>query len=116
MSFFTLFRCVMGGDCAENAGRPIFLEVTTIYGWWYGLIYCALVFFMTMGLFNVIGAIFVENVVTGAKTSNQLVKRQRLRDKVFFADKIHELLWLIIEIDQSRCSVRRRNSFAVLLD
>lgn len=113
LSFFTLFRCTVAGDCAEQRGRPIFLEVID-YGWWYGLVYMVMVFFMTMGLFNVIAAIFVENVVAGAKTSDQLVKRQRMRDKAFFAGKIYDLLKVIVHVEhsQSECSSGRRKKSA----
>jgi len=95
-SFFTLFRCIVAADCTERNGKPIFVQVTAAYGWIYGAIYAGLIFFMTLGLFNVIAAIFVENVVIGAKTSARLVRRQKLRDKAFYASKIVELVEVIV--------------------
>jgi len=99
LSFFTLFRCVIGSDCNDNEGRPIFALVAAYYGWVYGLLYGVLIFFMTLGLFNVIAAIFVENVVLGAKTSAQLVRRQKLRDRAFQAAKFGELVELFLSAD-----------------
>jgi len=99
LSFFTLFRCTVAQECTQPDGRPIFVEVTDRYGWGYGALYSALVFFVTLGLFNVIAAIFVENVVIGAKTSVRMVRRQKLRDKAFYSAKILELVGLILEIE-----------------
>lgn len=96
-AIFTLFRCIVAADCNEETGKPIFVHVTARYGWGYGMLYSGLVFFMTLGLFNVIAAIFVENVVIGAKTNERLLRQQRLRDKAFYAGKIFELVELIVE-------------------
>merc|ERR1712113_253474 len=57
MAFFTLFRCVVGGDCTTSDGSPIFVLVSEHYGWIYGAIYCVVMVLMTFGLFNVIVAI-----------------------------------------------------------
>merc|ERR1712093_693401 len=38
-AYFTLFRCVVAGDCADESGRPIFVLVSQEYGWVYGCIY-----------------------------------------------------------------------------
>lgn len=94
-SFFTVFRCVVAGECTEAAGRPIFLSVTSTYGWGYGVLYCCTMVFMTFGLFNVIVAIFVENVIAGAKFNEHIKKQTRLRDRQLFLDKTVELLQML---------------------
>mmetsp|Transcript_82520 Transcript_82520/g.231429 ORF Transcript_82520/g.231429 Transcript_82520/m.231429 type:complete len:665 (+) Transcript_82520:100-2094(+) len=95
-SFFTVYRCFVAGECTDAQGRPIFALVTRHYGWVHGLIYCAVLIFMSFGLFNVIVAIFVENVLAGAKTNDQIMKRQRLRDQSFFAGKMMDLLSVLL--------------------
>lgn len=94
-AFFTLFRCIVAGECTQEDGKPIFVMVTKTYGFGYGLIYCLVQFFMTFGLFNVIVAIYVENTVSAAKFNDISVKRQRLRDREFFEEKAEELLKMI---------------------
>lgn len=109
MAFFTVFRCMVVGECTDERGRPIFTLVVEQYGWSYGLVYCVVQVFMTFGLFNVIVAIFVENVLAGAKTNDQLMRRQRLRDQNFWGTKMLEMSALICDINrrmQGRMSTR----------
>lgn len=96
-SFFTVFRCVIAGECTEAQGRPIFLHVTKNFGWGYGALYCCTMVFMTFGLFNVIVAIFVENVIAGAKFNEHIKKQSRLRDRMLYLDKTAELVEIIAE-------------------
>jgi len=96
-SFFTVFRCVVAGECTEDEGKPIFVLVTKNFGWGYGLLYCCTMVFMTFGLFNVIVAIFVENVIAGAKSNDHVKKQTRLRDRMLFLDKTAELVEIIAE-------------------
>merc|ERR1712232_1216464 len=79
LSFFTVFRCVVTGECSDAHGRPLFHLIALKYGWPYALFYCVCMMFMTFGLFNVIVSIFIENVLAAAKSNAQLLKRQRLR-------------------------------------
>jgi len=100
-SLFTVFRCTVAGDCDDLNGKPIFVLMSARYGWGYGIVYSLVVVFVILGLFNVIAAIFVEQVVVGAKTSAMLLRRNRLRDKTFFARKITELVRVIVEVQGS---------------
>mmetsp|Transcript_423 Transcript_423/g.936 ORF Transcript_423/g.936 Transcript_423/m.936 type:complete len:224 (-) Transcript_423:95-766(-) len=43
-------------------------------------------------------AIFIENVLAGAKTNEQIIKRQRLQDDAFFASKMTELVAIIMQV------------------
>lgn len=96
-AIFTIFRCIVGTECVDQDGRPIFELVARYHGWFYSLIYCCFQIFMTFGLFNVIVGIFVENVLLGAKTNDQVLKRHRLADQRFFARKMTSLLFVILE-------------------
>lgn len=102
VSFFTVFRCIVGSDCAQEDGRPLFWHVAYHHGWGFALLYLFSTFFITFGLFNVIVAIFVENVVAAARTNEVLIKRQRSRDKVFFADRMTQLVELVTAISEDR--------------
>mmetsp|Transcript_19006 Transcript_19006/g.40866 ORF Transcript_19006/g.40866 Transcript_19006/m.40866 type:complete len:840 (+) Transcript_19006:202-2721(+) len=99
-AFFTMFRCVIGGECTDYLGRPIFVQVCTQHGWAYGLLYCVTLFLMTFGLFNVIAALFVENTLAAAKFNTIFQKRQRLLDAEMFADKAVQLVQFILRIAQ----------------
>jgi len=105
-SIFTTYRCLVAGDCSDTSGRPIFYLVVERYGWVFALIYCATTLFMTFGLFNVIISIFIENVLAAAKANSRILKRQRLRDKRFYAQKMTDLVRIIMimqkDLDVSR--------------
>merc|ERR1712048_691777 len=62
-SFFTMFRCMVGGDCSAKSGMPIFVLLTHSHGPGFAMLYMCTVFFMTFGLFNVIVSIYVDNTL-----------------------------------------------------
>jgi len=99
-AFYTVLRCVLASECTDHEGKPIFALVADHYGWGYAFIYCIVEMLMTFGLFNVIIAIFIENVLAGAKANDQLLKRHRLRDMQFFAQKMTELVSVIMQVTQ----------------
>mmetsp|Transcript_56803 Transcript_56803/g.178402 ORF Transcript_56803/g.178402 Transcript_56803/m.178402 type:complete len:743 (-) Transcript_56803:104-2332(-) len=94
-AFFTMFLCTVSSECVSEEGKPIFVLITNEFGWIFGMIYCLVQFLMTFGLFNVIVAIYVENTVSAAKFNDLHVKRLRLKDREYFAQKAQELLKLI---------------------
>merc|ERR1712216_1102730 len=94
-AFFVVFRAVVSQDDADRLGRPLFLQVNENHGWVFGVGYCFVMLFMCFGLFNVIVAIFVDNVVSAAKFNDQVKMQHRLQDQRFFADKMAELTELI---------------------
>merc|ERR1712014_500342 len=65
--------------------------------------YIALVMFMTFGLFNVIVAIYVENVVVAAKTDAEQVRKNQLRNTDFFKKKMFDLLGFLWEVHVTIC-------------
>jgi len=80
-------------------GMPIFPHIVQSHqnGWIFGLAYCITSVSMTVGLSNVIVAIYVENTVTAAKTNEGLTRQRRLANVTRFAKQIVALthyLWL----------------------
>eukprot|EP00928_Gymnodinium_smaydae_P005874 TRINITY_DN12034_c0_g1_i1.p1 TRINITY_DN12034_c0_g1~~TRINITY_DN12034_c0_g1_i1.p1 ORF type:complete len:694 (+),score=129.88 TRINITY_DN12034_c0_g1_i1:41-2083(+) len=70
-AMFTLFRCVTDG-CSAYDGTPLHERLREDYGAIFVLLYGVLFLFITIGLFNLIMAIFVDDVL-----SNQAMKRRR---------------------------------------
>uniref|UniRef100_A0A7S2P8D9 EF-hand domain-containing protein n=1 Tax=Zooxanthella nutricula TaxID=1333877 RepID=A0A7S2P8D9_9DINO len=103
-SFFTVFRCIVIGDCDDAEGRPILLLVTEKHGWIWGALWGVMSVFMTFGLFNVIVAMFVDNVVETAKVRDKQVRKWRLRDEEYFARKMSELLRITMDLCQPSMS------------
>lgn len=108
-AFFTVFRCMVGGDCSDINGRPLVLQLARDHGWAYAVVYCVVTIFMVFGLFNVIIALFVENVVTASKTDDRMKRRERLRDRTFFAEKMTELIAILLHL-QDEASANDRFS------
>jgi hypothetical protein len=94
-AFFTMFVCVVAGDCSDEHGRPIFVLASAKYGWAYGMIYLLTLLFMIFGLFNVIIAIYVENTVAAAKCNEMKIKEIRLHDERMFKEKALEMALII---------------------
>lgn len=98
MSVFTIFRCLVGAECTTADGNPIFLLISSNFGWEYGLVYCCCSVFMTFGLFNVIVAIYVENTVAAAKFNDTHQKRQRVMDQHMFVVKVRRLVEFVVRL------------------
>jgi hypothetical protein len=100
-ALLTVFRCSFG-DCSTHAGTPIFEFVTDSYGGAYGLIHCIFIFFVTIGLFNVISAIFVDATLAAASEQNTHKLRERLGDPLRWATCVKCLVATILEhVDSS---------------
>ncbi len=63
MAFYTIFSCTVARECLDEQGRPILHLLAHHYHWSYAIIMCLLTLFMEFGLFNVIHALFVEQVL-----------------------------------------------------
>ncbi|CAK9036410.1 unnamed protein product [Durusdinium trenchii] len=59
-SMFTLFRCFTDG-CVDYEGKPLSEKLHEIYGLWFVIPYVFLFVGVTLGLFNLIMAIFIDN-------------------------------------------------------
>merc|ERR1712032_1164071 len=112
-SFFTIFRCVFG-DCSSETGTPIFVEVSREFGWIYGAFYVAVVALTSIGLFNVIIAIFVENTLVAAKANANLQQQRRLSDEKRTIALLADLTLIFLQVlrkdevasDDSGCTSR----------
>jgi len=100
-AYFTIFRCVVAGDCSDETGRPIFVLVVSAYGWFYGIVYAFTLVFMQFGLFNVIIAVFVEETVEAAKYNELYQKRLRLNDGIMFQEKSLEMAELAYSLKKN---------------
>eukprot|EP00929_Paragymnodinium_shiwhaense_P047979 TRINITY_DN24324_c0_g3_i1.p1 TRINITY_DN24324_c0_g3~~TRINITY_DN24324_c0_g3_i1.p1 ORF type:complete len:668 (+),score=148.92 TRINITY_DN24324_c0_g3_i1:136-2139(+) len=90
-SMFTVFRCSFG-DCSSAGGMPIFEYVDMHYGAAYSLFYCVFMFGMTIGLFNVISAIFVDATLAATASMRLKAKKERLQDGDLWATRIGTLV------------------------
>jgi len=96
-SMFTTFRCSFG-DCSTAGGVPIFEYVHKEYGWPLSVFYCLFVFAVTIGLFNVISAIFVESTMVAAMALETCKKKARLQDEKLWNTRITTLVRRIMEV------------------
>jgi len=78
-AMYTVFRCSFG-DCNSAGGVPIFEHVHVHFGGFYSILYCLFLFFVIVGLFNVISAIFVESTMKAASKIARTEKQYRLAD------------------------------------
>eukprot|EP00929_Paragymnodinium_shiwhaense_P021477 TRINITY_DN14001_c0_g2_i2.p1 TRINITY_DN14001_c0_g2~~TRINITY_DN14001_c0_g2_i2.p1 ORF type:complete len:673 (+),score=81.20 TRINITY_DN14001_c0_g2_i2:67-2019(+) len=95
-SMFTMFRCSFG-DCSSERGTPIFEHVQNHYGLSYSFLYFIFVFSVTIGLFNVISAIFVEATLAAATSMRHKAKKARLQNEDLWCTRITTLLKLLAE-------------------
>merc|ERR1719271_348064 len=61
-SMFTLFRCFTDG-CTAYDGTPLQVHLFNYYGAFFMIPYMLVFLFVTMGIFNLIMAIFIDNVM-----------------------------------------------------
>eukprot|EP00928_Gymnodinium_smaydae_P088307 TRINITY_DN72413_c0_g1_i1.p1 TRINITY_DN72413_c0_g1~~TRINITY_DN72413_c0_g1_i1.p1 ORF type:complete len:587 (+),score=153.15 TRINITY_DN72413_c0_g1_i1:74-1762(+) len=88
-SMFTVFRCSFG-DCSATGGVPIFEHVVdnAEFPAYIPIGYCIFMFVTTIGLFNVISAIFVEATMAVAQSLESKKKKERLHNQTLFANNI----------------------------
>merc|ERR1712100_762440 len=59
---FTVFRCVTG-DCVSTKGEPLAALMANSYGWIFAVPYIACICVVTLGILNLIMAVFVERTL-----------------------------------------------------
>eukprot|EP00928_Gymnodinium_smaydae_P047011 TRINITY_DN31353_c0_g1_i1.p1 TRINITY_DN31353_c0_g1~~TRINITY_DN31353_c0_g1_i1.p1 ORF type:complete len:631 (-),score=108.70 TRINITY_DN31353_c0_g1_i1:78-1970(-) len=96
-SMFTTFRCSFG-DCSDPYGVPIFEYVVKHYGGFHGVFYCIFVFTVSIGLFNVISAIFVESTMAAASALQSAKKKARLRDEKLWCSRVSKVVERLLDI------------------
>jgi len=96
-SMLTTFRCSFG-DCTSSAGTPLFEHINNEYGAPASIGCCLFAFVITVGLFNVISAIFVQSTMTAAEAMERRKKRDRLGDRLLWSTRICTLIKRMMDI------------------
>lgn len=68
-SMFTVFRCLMVGDCTTDRGTPISLQMSNTVGWPFVIVFCSCCVLMNYGLGSLITALVVDSTLNAAKSS-----------------------------------------------
>eukprot|EP00439_Symbiodinium_sp_Y106_P026351 s2486_g3.t1 len=90
-SMFTAFRCFTG-ECISDAGRPIQALLAEKFGLAFVLPYVACYMLVTMGIFNVILAVYVDITMRAAKENEATTAEQHSRESIRIARVTRELL------------------------
>jgi len=91
VSMFTAFRCFTG-ECVNDEGQPIHSILARIFGWRFIFSYVASYMLVTMGIFNVILAVYVDITMKAAKENDAQTAEQYSRESVRVARTTRELL------------------------
>merc|ERR1712157_567855 len=87
-SMFMIFRIFMG-DTALKDGTPIDIVLFERYGLQFGVPYACTMLFIFFGIFNLITAIFVENVMESARAKRQMARQE---ERVRVAQRLRALV------------------------
>ncbi|CAE7661707.1 Cacna1c [Symbiodinium sp. CCMP2456] len=90
-SMFTAFRCFTG-ECISDAGRPIQALLAEKFGLAFVLPYVACYMLVSMGIFNVILAVYVDITMRAAKENEAVTAEQHSRESIRIARVTRELL------------------------
>eukprot|EP00435_Cladocopium_sp_Y103_P027191 s2181_g6.t1 len=88
---FTAFRCFTG-ECVNEAGQPIHYMLAAEFGSTFVLAYVASYMLVTMGIFNVILAVYVDITMKAAKETDAVTAEQYSRESIRIARTTRELL------------------------
>merc|ERR1719221_434920 len=69
-SMFTVFRCFTDG-CSAPDGTPLQVLLWDTHGWIFVYGYTLSFFFVIFGVFNIIAAVFVDNVLESTRLDEQ---------------------------------------------
>ncbi|CAE7720749.1 Cacna1c [Symbiodinium sp. CCMP2456] len=90
-SMFTAFRCFTG-ECVSDDGRPIHSLLASRFGVLFKAGYVASYMLVTMGIFNVILAVYVDITMKAAKENDAVTAEQYSRESIRVARTTRELL------------------------
>eukprot|EP00928_Gymnodinium_smaydae_P063186 TRINITY_DN4684_c0_g3_i2.p1 TRINITY_DN4684_c0_g3~~TRINITY_DN4684_c0_g3_i2.p1 ORF type:complete len:666 (+),score=125.16 TRINITY_DN4684_c0_g3_i2:294-2000(+) len=99
LSMFTVFRCLMIGDCTALDGSPLSLHMHSQFGWIFTLVYCAASIVMNYGVGSLITALVVDSTLNAAKLvefKQSLNKEEKMKTAV----RLHKLATLLEEKQQ----------------
>jgi len=95
-SMYTVFRCLLIGDCNAIDGTPVALHISENVGWPYMLGYCGACILMHYGVGSLITALVVDSTLNAAKTAefrraNQEEEKRRIARKIYaLAEKLQK--------------------------
>ena len=90
-SMFTTFRCFTG-ECVNDEGQPIHSLLASKFGLLFILAYVSSYMLVTMGIFNVILAVYVDITMKAAKENDAVTAEQYSRESIRVARCTRELL------------------------
>jgi len=90
-SMFTAFRCFTG-ECVNSQGHPMTDALATKFGLTFIIPYVASYMLVTMGIFNVILAVYVDITMRAAKENDVYNAEQHARESIRVARCARELL------------------------
>jgi len=90
-SMFTSFRC-FSGECFADTGAPIASILASVFGWPFVLGYVLSYMLVSMGIFNVILAVYVDITMRAAKETEATTAEQYARESIRIARTTRELL------------------------
>eukprot|EP00929_Paragymnodinium_shiwhaense_P099459 TRINITY_DN6111_c0_g1_i3.p1 TRINITY_DN6111_c0_g1~~TRINITY_DN6111_c0_g1_i3.p1 ORF type:complete len:581 (-),score=108.72 TRINITY_DN6111_c0_g1_i3:181-1923(-) len=93
----TTFRCSFG-ECDSLDGTPIFEHVDSHYGIGFSIAYCLFAFSMSIGMFNVISAIFIQSTLAAARAMKDRQKKARLQDESLWASRVNAIVRKLLGI------------------
>eukprot|EP00931_Biecheleriopsis_adriatica_P081917 TRINITY_DN55276_c0_g1_i1.p1 TRINITY_DN55276_c0_g1~~TRINITY_DN55276_c0_g1_i1.p1 ORF type:complete len:575 (+),score=104.48 TRINITY_DN55276_c0_g1_i1:70-1794(+) len=115
-SMFTVFRCSFG-DCSNDSGIPIWENVWEgPHGSWLSMCYSLWFFCVTIGVFNVISAIFVERTLSTAAEMEQTKFNERLRDEVLWAKQLTMLIEHIFDVEVDTAKIHDHDFMTYLAE
>eukprot|EP00928_Gymnodinium_smaydae_P054225 TRINITY_DN38038_c0_g1_i1.p1 TRINITY_DN38038_c0_g1~~TRINITY_DN38038_c0_g1_i1.p1 ORF type:complete len:747 (+),score=148.76 TRINITY_DN38038_c0_g1_i1:166-2406(+) len=94
-AMFTLFRCLTDG-CVAYDGTPLQLHLFAKYGAGFMLTYVILFLFVTIGIFNLIMAIFIDNVMHASALRKA---KERGENAMMLETRLKELIHNLIRCD-----------------
>ena len=92
-TMFTAFRCFTG-ECVNENGFPITVMLKDVFGLPFVLGYIASYMLVSLGIFNVILAVYVDITMKAAKENDAITAEQYSRESVRIARATRELLKL----------------------
>eukprot|EP00928_Gymnodinium_smaydae_P075949 TRINITY_DN5897_c0_g1_i2.p1 TRINITY_DN5897_c0_g1~~TRINITY_DN5897_c0_g1_i2.p1 ORF type:complete len:645 (+),score=125.37 TRINITY_DN5897_c0_g1_i2:125-2059(+) len=98
-SMFTVFRCLMVGDCTSTDGTSVSLYLSQNLGGVFTVAYCFCAVIMNYGLGSLITALIVDSTLNAAKKVE--MKHSLLQDeKAKTASRLHRLAVVLEEMQQ----------------
>jgi len=103
-SMFTVFRCYTG-ECIATNGMPIAAVLMEEYGAGFGILYLLTYMMVTLGLFNVILAVYVDITLKAARQHDVINKLQHDHESIRVAHTTRQLLKMFVAAEQAFNSV-----------